>query len=146
MGTPFSDIYVGASFRFTDYEMLEMDFSQRFQILSQYLKMAEADFAQICPFDLNNKNYDEGCYNDVLDPETVEILSLGVAYYWLSRKLMDSDLFINPMSTKEYSYFSDANMLKAMHILKSDIFKEYKQKIIDYSYYNGGISSLEVGR
>ena len=145
MGTPFSEIYARASFRFTDYDMLSMDFSQRFQILDQYLRMAEADYRKTCPFNLDNRNDEEQCYMDTLDSESIDILSLGVAYHWLDTKLMDSDKLKNEMSTKEYSFFSNANLVREMNEFRISLWKQYKQKIIDYSYYNGSFSSMKVG-
>lgn len=145
MGTPFEDIYIRASFRFTDYDFLQLDFDQRFEILGQYLKMAEADFKKTCPYDLSKKDDWLACYTEKLDYEAVEILSLGVAYYWLCRRLMNSDLLRNSMSTKEYTFFSNANLVREINVFRDDLYKEYKQKIIDYSYYNGSLSSLGGG-
>ena len=145
MGTPFSEIYVRASFRFTDYDMLSMDFSQRFQILDQYLRMAEADFRKSCPFNLDNRNEDEQCYVKKLDSESIDILSLGVAYYWLNKRLMNSDVLINNMSTKEYTFFSNANLIREMNELRDSLWKQFKNKILEYSYYNGDFATMKVG-
>lgn len=145
MGTPFEEIYVRASFRFTDYDFLQLDFGQRFEILGQFLKMAEADFKKTCPYDLSSKDELLAAYNETLDDEAIAILGLGVAYYWLCRKLLNSDLLRNSMSTKEYTFFSNANLTREMNEFRNDLMKEYKQKIIDYSYYNGSLSALGDG-
>lgn len=145
MGTPFEEIYVRASFRFTDYDFLQLDFGQRFEILGQYLKMAEADFKKTCPYNLSDKDEILASYNEELDHEAMEILSLGVAYYWLCRKLLNSDLLRNSMSTKEYTFFSNANLVRELNVFRDDLYKAYKQKIIDYSYYNGSLSTLGDG-
>lgn len=142
MGTPFEEIYARASFRFTDYDMLQLDFNQRFSVLGQYLKMAEADFKKCSPYDLSDKDIPTGQYADTLDDEAIEILSMGVAYYWLCRRLMNSDILRNSMSTKEYSFFSNANLIREIGVFRDTLYKEYKQKIIDYSYYNGSLSEL----
>lgn len=142
MGTPFREIYVRSSFRFTDYDFLQLDFNQRFEILEQYLKMAEADFKKTCPYDLSKKDIPLGEYEEELDSEAIEILSLGIAYYWLCRRLMNSDLLRNSMSTKEYTFFSNANLVREIGVFRDSLLKEYKQKIIDYSYYNGDFSAL----
>lgn len=142
MGTPFEEIYARASFRFTDYDMLQLDFNQRFSILKQYLNMAEADFKKCSPYDLASKDMPLGEYVETLDDEAIEILSMGVAYYWLCRRLMNSDILRNNMSTKEYSFFSNANLIREISVFRDMLYKEYKQKIIDYSYYNGTLSEL----
>ena len=107
--------------------------------------MAEADFKKTCPYDLSNKDELLASYNDELDFEAIEILSLGVAYYWLCRRLMNSDLLRNSMSTKEYTFFSNANLVRELNVFRDDLYKAYKQKIIDYSYYNGSLSTLGDG-
>lgn len=144
MATPFEEIYARASFRFTDFDMLLLDFNQRFEILGQYLKMAEADFKKTCPYDLSSKDIYAGEYTEDLDDEAIEILSMGVAYYWLCRKLLNSDLLRNSMSTKEYTFFSNANLVREVTEMKNDLEKTYKQKIIEYSYYNGSFADLKA--
>lgn len=144
MATPFSKIYDRAVFRFSDYDFLKFTEEDYESILEKYLKMAESDFVNTCLFDLKNKDEENKEYIEDLDDESIEILALGIAYYWLSRKVINSDLLKNNMSTKDYTFFSPANLLREMTVLRDDVKKEFKQKIIDYSYTHGNISDLKV--
>ena len=144
MATPFSKIYERATFRFSDYDFFKFTEEDYESILEKYLKMAESDFVNTCLFDLKNKDEGNKEYIEDLDDESIEILALGIAYYWLSRKVINSDLLKNNISTKDYTFFSPANLLREMTVLRDDVKKEFKQKIIDYSYTHGNISDLKV--
>jgi hypothetical protein len=144
MATKLVDIYSRAIYRFADYDMLKQEFVQQMDSLGSYLHMAEADFKKACPFDLSKKDDAGESYLVDLDDESIEILALGVAYYWVGQKVLDEDNFKNSLSTKEYSYFSPANLLREAGVVFEYLGKTFEHKIIDYTYYNGSISSIKI--
>ena len=144
MATRFSDIYDRAVFRFQDYDFLKIPEESRRRVLRKYLDMAAMDFKKSCPYDLTKFTEEGDEYADDLDMECQEILSLGVAYYWTSFKILDSEKLRNSMSTKEYTFFSPANLLREAQTLRDSLKKEFNDAIINYSYYNGDIASVGV--
>ena len=121
-------------FRFRDYEFLHLTEYDRELILENHLKSAEADFVDICRYDLTKINDDLKEYEEDLDNETIDVLAAGVAYYWMSSKVLSEELFQNNLSLKEYTIHSPANLLRELTVLRKDLRKEFNRKMIRYSY------------
>lgn len=140
MATPYSDIFERALFKVKDIKLGEMSESQRHYILRQYLSSAVADFNAKCSKDLDDRDDIVEEFTADLSNEEREILALGIAYYWLSAHIMDRNLLRNKISTKDYQYFSPANLMREINEMRSDIRKDYKHRIIDYTYDHGDLS------
>lgn len=139
MGTPFTTIYAAAVFRFTDPRLVELFDEYKEEILCQYLYSACADFVDICAYDLTDIDTATQSFNARLDNKCIEILAAGVAFYWLSAQTLDERLLKNKMSTKDYTFFSPANLLASMTELRSQVEHAYRMAIINYSYEIGDI-------
>lgn len=144
MATPFSEIYERAILKFSDYEFLKLPESEREYILEKYLMGARADFEKMCRIDLSQIDAIRKEFKLDLDNEVIEILALGIAYQWVSSKVLDSSNLSNSLSLKDYSFFSPANLLREMTEFRNSIYKEYRRKMIEYSYYAGNISTLKA--
>lgn len=141
--TDFSEIYNRAIFRISNYDFLTIETSQRENILYNYLLSAQADFKYACPIDLTDADAEQGRYNNDLDDEMIEILALGVAYYWVSSKTLNSELLHNTLTSKDYITYSPANLLKEVQALRTSLRKEFNGKIKTYSFRNSGIDVLK---
>lgn len=144
MATTYDAIYERAIFRFMDYDFLKLSNDQRASMLERHLRSAIVDFQSSCQTDLTQRDETLKTFKEVLTDEEQEILSLGVAYYWVSFKALNSDLLRNNMSTRDYSYFSPANLLGEVRALRDTLKKEYDDRIIAYSYLHGGIEKWKV--
>lgn len=143
MATPFTDIYARAVFRFADYEFLKQDIDTREGVLERHLFSAKTDFQRICKADLGSYDIELGQFNETLDDEVIEILSLGVAFYWLSYKSLNSELLKNVLNSKDYYYYSPANLLKEIQTLRKTLRGEFNRKMRQYSYHGNDISNLK---
>lgn len=143
MATPFTDIYARAVFRFADYEFLKQDIDTREGVLERHLFSAKTDFQRICKADLGSYDIELGQFNETLDDEVIEILSLGVAFYWLSYKSLNSELLKNVLNSKDYYYYSPANLLKEIQTLRKTLRGEFNRKMRQYSYHDNDISNLK---
>lgn len=144
MATPFSEIYERATLKFSDYDFLKLPESEREYILERYLMAARADFEKMCRIDLSQVDNVRKEFEADLDNEVVEILSIGIAYHWVSSKVLDSTNLRNSLSIKDYSFFSPANLLREMTEFRNSLYKEYRRRMIEYSYYAGNIASLKA--
>lgn len=144
MYTPFSEIHQIALAKISDYDILKISDGDREVSLDSYLLSAQIDFQKVCKIDLLDKNVTLRQYNNELTDEIKEILATGEVYYWISPKVVNTELLKNSLSTKDFSTYSPANLLKEMQSLRTSLKSEFKQKIVDYSYRNGDISSLKV--
>lgn len=142
MATPFSDIYSKAIFRFADYDFLKQDIQVREDVLERYLMSSVNDFHRICAVDLNNYDSEKKQFNIDLDNEIQEVLAVGVSFYWISFKTLDAKALKNVMNSKDYSYYSPANLLKEVQTLRNTIRDEYYSKMRRYSYDINDVSTL----
>lgn len=144
MATPFTDIYARAIFRFSDYEFLKQDFQTREDVLEKHLFSAKADFYRICKVDLNDCDMELKQFNVDLDEETIEILALGVSFYWLSRKALDSRALKNVLNRRDYYYYSPSALLKEVRTLRDSLRSEFNSRMRKYSYIDNEISTLKT--
>ena len=144
MATTFMDIYDRAIFRFMDYDFMRLDIQEREDILDRYLLSTVGDVGVIIP-DVLLFDRDTKCFEKDLDNEVVELLALGVDYYWFSAKVQNSELLRNSMSTKDFTYFSPANLMRELRNVRNDLKNEYKSMIAIYSYNHGDFSRLPGG-
>lgn len=143
--TKYIDIYNRAMFRFSDYSFLDLENEIRNHIMQNFLKQAIIDFKPSCKNNLENYSDELGQFNEVLGEEEQEILALGIAYYWLSHKALNSELLKNTMLRKDYNTYSPANLLKEITSLRDDLRKEYRGKINEYSFRYSNLENLKVG-
>ena len=144
MATPFTDIYARAIFRFADYEFLKQDIVIREGVLEKYLMSAKTEFQRICKTDLGDYDLEIKQFNQTLDDEIIEILSLGIAFYWLSYKALNSSLLKNVLNSKDYYYYSPANLLKEVQTLRKTLRDEFNSRMRQYSYNDNTISTLKA--
>lgn len=143
MATPFTVIYDSAVFRFADYEFLKKDIQTREDVLERYLISAKTDFSRVCKVDLTDCDMTSKQFNEDLDDEVIEILALGISFYWLSYKSLNSELLKNLLNSRDYSYHSPANLLKEIQTLRKTLRKEFYSKMRQYSYNDNTISTLK---
>lgn len=143
MATPFTDIYARAIFRFADYEFLKQDIETREGVLEKYLISAKTEFQRVCKTDLGDYDLELKQFNQTLDDEVIEILSLGIAFYWLSYKALNSELLKNVLNSKDYYYYSPANLLKEVQTLRKTMRSEFNSKMRQHSYNENTISTLK---
>lgn len=144
MATLFSEIYERATYKFSDYDFLEYSDRVKESILEKYLYSAQSDFKGICRIDLPVRDDINKLYTETLNEDCIEILSIGIAYYWVSAKTLNSELMKNSLKTSEFAMFSPEGLLRAMQNLRDDLKKEFRAKCIEYSYSNAKISDLKV--
>jgi len=142
MATTFREIYNRALFRFADHKFLTFDIETREAVLERYLISAKTEFEDICHVDLNDYDADTKQFNQTLDDKIIEILSLGISYYWLSFKTLDSELVKNVMNSRDYYYYSPGNLLKEVQTLRRTVRNEFYTAMRDYSYSGTNIGSL----
>ena len=144
MATPYCMIYNAAIGRFSDYDFLPIAEFQREAILLGHLRRARSDFMNICKFDLSKCDDMKQEFEEDLDDESIEILALGVSYHWLSSKVLNSELFRNVLNTKDFSFFSPGSLLNNLRLLRGEVLREYKARMVAYSYDHGNIASVKA--
>lgn len=143
MGTQFSDIYDRAIFRFADYDFLKQHEEMREDILEKYLISAKTEFQRVCNTDLDDCDMVNKCFNQTLDDEVIEILALGIAFYWVSYKALNGELLKNVLNNKDYYFYSPANLLKEVQSLRTTLKDEFQSRMRLHSYNDSTIDTLK---
>lgn len=144
MPTKFSKIYERAVFKFTDYTFLTTTTEVKEEVLKQYLISAITDFQGSCyAFDLTKYDLEKQEFEEDLSDEIIEILALGIAYYWLKAHTYDTKLFRNLIYKSDYTTYSPANLLTSMRSLAEATGKDYFGKINSYSFRNSDYRKLK---
>lgn len=145
MPTKFSDIYGRAIYKFTDYSFLNSAAdSVKETALQNYLMSAIVDVQHCCSVDLNDYDEVNKQFNIALSNELIEMLALGVAFYWLSAKALNSELLKNRIHNSDYKSYSPANLLDVITDLRDRVESEFRGKINTYSIRNGNIDTLKT--
>jgi len=144
MATEFNEIYERSTYRFSDYDFLRYTTEIREGTLKKYLYSAQVEFQDICKIDLTDRDDTTNQYNNTLDETSMEILSTGIAYYWLSAKVLNSELMKNSIKLSEYSTFSPAELLKQLQLLRETLKKEFYSAIIKYSWRHSDVEGLKA--
>ena len=122
---------------------MKQDIETREGILEKYLMSAKTEFQRVCKTDLGDYDLELKQFNQTLDDEVIEILSLGIAFYWLSYKALNSELLKNVLNSKDYYYYSPANLLKEVQTLRKTLRDEFNSKMRQHSYNENTISTLK---
>lgn len=144
MATLYSKIHSRAIAKFLDYDLIKFDESSRESILKEYLLSASLDFSPVCKEDLSDRDDELAQFNQDLSDDVIEILATGEAYYWVLPRVNNSENLRNMMSTKDYSFFSPANLLSQLQSLRDSLRKDFRRKIVDYTYRNSNLSDLKA--
>lgn len=144
MPTKFTDIYDRAVFRFSDYSFLGASDENKDALLEKYLLSAITDFQHVCSVDLTDYDIQNKRFNIDLDAEIIDILSWGIAYYWINGKTLNSELLRNAIHSKDYTSYSPANLLKEIQELRNTTEREFKGRIRSYSYVHGNINTWKA--
>lgn len=144
MATPFTEVYSHFLSKISDYDILEFDIGDREDILERYLISAVSEFKKNCQdVDLTYDREIKEFATDLSD-QIMEILTTGMAYYWINPQILNTDNLRNVMNTKDFEMYSPANLLLQLRTLRNDLKKEFTQMIYEYSYLYGKIEGLAV--
>ena len=144
ISTTYDSIYEAGIKRFRDYNYLAYSADTKSEIMLGLLRSSAADFEEACQYDLTKYDDIARQFTATFGAKEIEILGLGIAYYWCSEQTLNSELFKNIPSTKEFAYSSPATLLTSIQNLRDSLKKELKQEIINYGYTHGDIASLKV--
>ncbi len=141
--TSFSEIFDRAMFQFRDRSIMHLNIEDREHVLMMHMFAAMNDFQRVCRIDLP---YDpiNMCFTIKLGHEEIEILALGTATYWLKSRAHDEDVLHNRLYTKDYNFFSPANLLREINNLLEITEDKFRKSIVEYSYMHSALSSLKV--
>ncbi len=142
MATEYAKIYSRFLAKISDYDILKFEVDDRELILENYLISSIVSFKRICEIDLSDRDDNLKQFNQDLDDEIIEILSIGMLSEWITPKVLNSEILRKNLNTKDWQQFSDANLIKELSALKERVDKQHKKMIVNYSYNVADFSKL----
>lgn len=133
MATPYEVIYKRFLQKITDFNLIELDDFTLDEMLNGWLKSAIVR-TRVCDSDLSKRDDDIQEFEDDLSDVEIELLALGMTRSWLDQYLNSTENILQFISGKEEKYYSQANHIKELRDLRSDITLEM-QKLHSYHTY-----------
>lgn len=143
MSVSYQDVYDVFRDKSKEWELLELSESVSEEILYGWLKGAISRFKNVCKKNLLDRDETEKKFNVDLSEEEIDILAEIMIFCSLKPKINNSDLFKNGLSTKDYTTFSNANLLKAISERYIEEKKEIENLLSSYSYRNNDFEVLK---
>lgn len=141
MATKFDVVYDSFLSKISDFDWLEMREDDLKDCLFDLLKQAISRFGKDCKVDLFS--HDEVEFADNLTPVEIDILSEIMIENWLKPKLYNSELLRNRLSTKDFSQFSPANLLKSIRETYELSHRRSETEINRYTFTENDVRNLK---
>ena len=135
--------------KITTYEYLELPQPTRDEIVHSYMMYAMSGFRRVCKYDImSSLNEMDECF-DIDIPETdlweiIDIVSDGMIVHWLKPHLYKQELMQNALNTRDFTSHSPAELLLRIGNAYDRARNEYIQKVREYSYNSGDLTSLHL--
>ena len=141
--TSFSEIFDRAMFQFRDRTLTLLNIEDRETVLTQFLFAAISDFKRVCRIDLSY-DVETMSFLTELGHEEIEILALGTVTYWMASRAHNEEVLHNRLYTKDYGFFSPANLLREINNLLELTEDKFRKAIVEYSYMHSNLDNLKV--
>lgn len=140
--TDFEDVYARFRGKVMNYDIVELGEEVAFNYERELLMESISDFSDVCSKDLHDYDSDLEMFNVTLSEKEISILSLGMVQHFLEPYVYNTDALQNSISTKDFQFYSPANLLEKMTELLNETQKDLRRAINMYSFRNGNISGL----
>lgn len=132
MGTPFTELYESVLSKIRDYDFLNLDEDEIYEILSDYLRPAIAAFRG-CRQDLSQRN--KVRFKCKLTDTEIEILSNYMVIAYLDSNYIRVPLALKQtLSSKDFNAFSPANQLEKMINMREKYRKDNETLLSRYRW------------
>ena len=149
MSVPY-DVFKNAFLsKISEYELIQLDEEDRDEVIDGFMRRALTAFKKNCKYDFAS-NFDDvtSVFEiDVADEdvdELAEIISEGMVVQWLKPYVYKQEILQNLISTRDFSMYSPAELLKRVNETYHQAQKDYTQMIREYSYNHGNLSELHI--
>ena len=142
MSTPYSDVYNDFLGKVTDYDLPKFIDTDREEILFGFMKSACVKFKKVCLVDLYDRDEVLTQFNQNLDDEIIDIITELMIVEWLKPKVLSTENLKNCLSTKDFSLFSPANLLKEMREIFTKCKNDSRGLINNYSFSHADFTKL----
>lgn len=141
MATQFDAVYGSFLSKVSDFDLADMTEIDAKAVMSDLLKQAIGKFGESCKKDLTDVD-STGFVADLTDFE-IDIISELMVEAWYKPRLNNLELLRNKLSTKDFTTFSPANLLKEVRESYDLAHKRARSMINEYSFRENNIGELQ---
>ncbi|MEK4289379.1 hypothetical protein [Paenibacillus sp. FSL P4-0502] len=139
MTTKYEEVYDSFMQKISDYSFILLTNEQLDTFLKNLMKSAIVRFKK-CKNELIVNDPIE--FSSELTQEEIEIIALLMTVEWIRPRINNIELLKQSLNTKDWNFYSQANHLKELRILKEETENEIDRLIVSYSYSNGCLKEL----
>lgn len=144
------DVFAGAFLaKVNEYDFVQMEVSDRREVVDGYLRRAVSEFRKNCGYDLlttqdsTAREFDVDIAQADLD-ELVDIISEGMLLQWMKPFVYRQENLENVLNTRDFTSYSPAELLMRIGNAYSEVKKDYTQMIREYSFNHGDLTRLHL--
>lgn len=142
--TDYKEIFDSFKDKITDYDLPLYTDDIQYEILCSILRKACAKFGRICKSDLSTRDDEIMSFGCDLTIDEIDILTEWMVYEWLTPYLNNIENLRNQLNTKDFSFFSPANLLSTIQNVHITSRKRAKSMMNEYSYVNSDLENLKA--
>lgn len=146
MATKYQDIFVVFKDNITDPDLLAFSQELHDEILTAYLTRAVSKCERICKLndvDLTDRNDATMEFSTDLPNDVIDILIEWMIVFWLRPYLNNLEMLHNTLNTKDFTFFSPANLLKKISDFYENARQHARSLMNEYSYVHADMSVLK---
>lgn len=144
------DVFIGAFLeKISEFDFVKLSDETRDQMVEGFLRRAVSEFRKNCHYSLTgsfddcNRVLTVDIAPDDID-ELANIISEGMVVQWLKPYVYSQENLQNALSTRDYSVYSPAELLKRVGDTYTKARNDYIQMIREYSYNHGDLTDLHI--
>ena len=141
MATEFDTVYGAFLSKVSDFDLADMTEADAKAVMNDLLKQAVGKFSESCKKDLADVDT-TGFVADLTEFE-IDIISELMVEAWYKPRVNNLDLLRNKLSTKDFTTFSPANLLKEVRETYDLAHKRARSMINEYSFRENNIGELQ---
>lgn len=139
--TAYEDVYDSFRTKVSDYDLINFTNFEENEILYSFLKISISKFGRLCN-KLSDRDDDLSQFNIDLTDEEIDILSELMLEVWVQKKLHNSDLLRNNLSTKDFSFFSNKNIIDQLRGLYKESKRSARSMMNQYSILHSDYKTM----
>lgn len=144
------DVFTGAFLaKVSEFEFIQMDMSDRTDLIDGYMARAISEFKKNCKVDLISTADPVARAFSIDIPESdidelANIISEGMLVQWMKPFVYKQENLENLMNTKDFQTYAPSNLLMRICEAYKNAQTDYKQMIREYSYNHGDLTELHL--
>ncbi len=144
MGTRYEDIFASFKDNITDTDLVAFSDSLQIEMLTAIMNKAISKCRRICKeVDLLEKDDELLEFRTNVPDDIIDIIIEWMIVYWLRPYLNNIENLRNSLSTKDFSFFSPANLLEKISNTYELARKNARSLTNEYSYVHADMLGLK---